>query len=273
MKALIVDVKYCNGCHNCQIACKDEFCDNVWLPYSAKQPTTGHYWMRVDEKERGQVPLVRLSYTPVVCGHCEECPLLALAPEATYRREDGFVIIDPEKAKGNKALVDACPLGAVYWNEEEQLAQKCNGCAHLLDNGWSEPRCVEACPTKALRFGDVETFADILGQTEALEPIDGFNPIVRYLNLPKRFVGGAVVDRIIDEVIIGASVTLLDANDNEVSSVKTDDFGNYLFNQVDAGTYRVRIEADGYETVTLDADLSELDLSLGDQFMVSTGEL
>lgn len=37
-KAFLIDYNKCNGCYSCQIACKDEFCDQAWLPYSEAQP-------------------------------------------------------------------------------------------------------------------------------------------------------------------------------------------------------------------------------------------
>jgi anaerobic selenocysteine-containing dehydrogenase len=43
------------------------------------------------------------------------------------------------------------PNGAIFWNEASQTPQKCSLCCHLLDEGWNEPRCVQACPTGALR--------------------------------------------------------------------------------------------------------------------------
>ncbi len=72
--------------------------------------------------------------------------------KAIYKREDGLVIIDPVKCTGCKSCVDACPYGVIYFNDDLNLAQKCTGCAHLLDSGWKEPRCVDACPTLALKF-------------------------------------------------------------------------------------------------------------------------
>lgn len=64
------------------------------------------------------------------------------------------MIIDPEKACRHGRPAAACPYGAIFWNEALSLPQKCTGCAHLLDNGAKVPRCVEACPTDALRFGE-----------------------------------------------------------------------------------------------------------------------
>ncbi len=50
----------------------------------------------------------------------------------------------------------ACPYGTISFNQALKLAQKCTGCAHLLDRGWpiKEPRCVDACVTGALKFGE-----------------------------------------------------------------------------------------------------------------------
>ena len=113
-----------------------------------------------------------------------------------YRREDGLVIIDPEKCNGCKNCVAACPYGVIYYNDSLSIAQKCTGCAHLLDNGWKEPRCVDACPTQALTFvEESEAKADI-DQAEYLKPERQIQdrPRVHYLNLPKRFIAGTVYD-------------------------------------------------------------------------------
>ena len=107
---------------------------------------------------------------------------MTAAPDAVYRRPDGLVVIDPEKAKGNKALLDSCPYGAIYWNEELSLPQKCTGCAHLLDRGWSEPRCVDACPTGALQFKE-ESELDLTGTVPLLPGAPG-TPRVFYKNIP-----------------------------------------------------------------------------------------
>jgi Fe-S-cluster-containing dehydrogenase component len=69
---------------------------------------------------------------------------------------DGIVIIDPVKAKGQKAIVNSCPYRVIFWNAELEIPQKCTLCAHRLDEGEKQPRCVEACPTGALVFGDLD---------------------------------------------------------------------------------------------------------------------
>ncbi|MBS4897360.1 MAG: oxidoreductase, partial [Gordonibacter pamelaeae] len=61
-KVFVFDAAKCNGCRNCQIACKDEHVDNDWSPIARPQPDTGHFWCRIEERVRGQVPKVRVSY-------------------------------------------------------------------------------------------------------------------------------------------------------------------------------------------------------------------
>ena len=256
-KVFVFDFKHCNGCFNCQIACKDEHCDQPWLPYAEAQPLTGQFWCKVNQTVRGQVPWVLVSYEAVFCNHCADAPCMKAGGDAVYRLDNGMVIIDPKKAKGQKALVDSCPIGAIYYNEALDIPQKCTGCAHLLDDGWDEPRCVDACATGGLRY--VEESEIDLSQAETLEALDGFGPKVYYLNRPKRFIAGTVVDLGADEVVIGANVDLLDASGAVVASQVTDDFGDFKFDQIAKGAYTVSVAGK-----KVAADVSEIDLSLGD---------
>ncbi len=50
------------------------------------------------------------------------------------------------------------------------IAQKCTWCAHLLDKDWKEPRCVDACPTGALTFGEEADLKDLIAKAEVLKP-------------------------------------------------------------------------------------------------------
>ena len=155
---LLIDVTKCSGCHNCFLACRDEYYDNDYSPYSAPQPLDGQFWMQVEgDRARAAIPSPSSTTSRTPCLHCEDAPCIDVAADnAVYRRADGFVIIDPEKAKGQKAIVNACPYRVVFWNKELDIPQKCTMCAHRLDEGEKEPRCVEACPTGALTFGDLD---------------------------------------------------------------------------------------------------------------------
>ena len=216
---------------------------------------SGQFWCEVKEEERGRVPVVRVAYTPVLCGHCDECPLIAAAPGCVRRNDDGFVVIDPAAAAGRSDLVDLCPYGRVYYNAELGIPQKCTGCAHLLDNGWDEPRCVDACMTDALLWVDE---ADIPENAEKLS--EGSH--VYYVNFPKRFIGATVVDYAADEVVIGARVMLKDAQGAVVAQTETDDFGDFIFKQVDAASFTVEIAKDGYESQSIAVNTENADVNL-----------
>ena len=64
MKAFLIDVTKCVGCHACQIGCKDEHCDNDWAPYAAPQPEVGQFWLKVNQYERGGNSHVRSPTSP-----------------------------------------------------------------------------------------------------------------------------------------------------------------------------------------------------------------
>lgn len=262
MKTFLLDINRCNGCYSCQIVCKDEHCDASWLPYAAPQPETGQFWMKVTEKVRGQVPVVKVTYTPTLCAHCAKAPCAGICPADAFDiREDGLMVLLPEKCTGCMACVDACPIGAIYANTEASIAQKCTGCAHLLDNGWTVPRCVDACPTEALLYLED---SDIPDEAVSLPALEGLGSRVRYLNLPKRFVAGITVDLAADEVVIGARVDLLDPIGNSIiATSKTDDFGDFFFNQVEASRYTLRIAATGYTGVELTVDATDEDINIG----------
>jgi Fe-S-cluster-containing dehydrogenase component len=120
---MIIDVAECTNCNLCTLAVMDEYVGNAWPGYTAPMPKHGHKWINILQKERGQVPMIDIAYVPTMCNHCDNPPCMAKAGDAVKKREDGIVLIDPEKAKGRKDLVEACPYGHIWWNEELQLPQ------------------------------------------------------------------------------------------------------------------------------------------------------
>ncbi len=252
--SLLIDVTKCTGCHNCFLACRDEYFGNDYSPYSAPQPLDGQFWMKVVEVERGSYPKPKLDYVPIPCMHCEDAPCIAVAADnAVYRRDDGIVIIDPEKAKGQKAIVSSCPYRIVYWNAELELPQKCTLCAHHLDKGEKTTRCVEACPTGALIFGDLDDPAGEIAQAVAGAKVEAYHPefntapLVKYVGLPKRFIVGEVVLRDDQgECAEGVAISLL-AGGEVVMETETDSYGDFEFDGLDKDkAYDVRVELDGY---------------------------
>jgi len=181
---------------------------------------------------------------------------------AFYRREDGFVIIDPEKCKGCNACLKACPYDAIFRNDELNICQKCTGCAHLLDNGLTLPRCVEACPTDALLYGEEEDFQDFIVGASVRKPEMGLRPKVFYRNIPGRFIAGTVYDPVDKEVVIGARCRATIGG--KTVEVRTDEYGDFWFNDLAMGKYDVVIEAKGFEYKVFTAVDATIDVNLGD---------
>ena len=119
-------------------------------------PKHGHHWIDILQKERGQAPMIDIAYVPVMCNHCDNAPCVAKGAGAVTKREDGIVIIDPDKAKGRKDLAETCPYGSIWWNEELKLSQAWPFDAHLIDQGWTQTRGELSCPTGAMRAVCVE---------------------------------------------------------------------------------------------------------------------
>jgi Fe-S-cluster-containing dehydrogenase component len=265
---MVIDVNKCVGCYNCFLTCRDEYAGNDYPGYSAAQPMRGMNWLKVNEVERGQYPHVKVDHVPVTCAHCDSAACVKLDQTgAIYRRADGIVLIDPEKAKGNKDLVSLCPYRQIEWNEEAQVAAKCTMCAHLLDTGDPEPRCVESCPSGALTFGDLDDPKSAVAKlvasgTEALRPEYAMGERVTYKGLPKRFVAGTVIYGDVDEVAIGADVVL--SGDGKTQKAKTNSYGDFEFDGLAAYTeYAVKIEAKGYKEQSVTAKTSK-DVYLGE---------
>jgi Fe-S-cluster-containing dehydrogenase component len=270
---MVVDIALCHDCNNCFLADKDEFVGNDFLPYSAAQPWSGHRWMNILRKERGQFSVVQVAYLPLPCQHCADAPCLANSPEGMiYRRPDGLVIIDPEKAKGHREIVDTCPYGVIYWNEERSLPQKCTGCAHLLDAGWTDTRCTQVCPTGALKLvlaEDAEMRARAAADAlQAYHEEWKASPRVWYKNLHRwtaSFIAGSVAYRDTDECAEGATVTL-SSEGVERASTTTDNYGDFMFDNLKPGTYQVTVGTAGYRPFSLDVELEE-SRSLGVLFL------
>jgi len=263
---LIIDVALCHDCNDCFLADKDEFVGNDFPPYSAPQPWSGHRWMNIERKEKGQFPIVQVAYLPVPCMHCDSAP--CLTPDgAVYKRADGLVIIDPKKAQGRSEIVDTCPYGVIYFNEELELPQKCTGCVHLLEEGWTETRCSQVCPTGAITLvmTDEKTMAARITAEllEAYRADLGTTPRVYYKNLYKWeqvFLAGRVAFTDTDECAEGATVTV--TRDGLLAGeAVVNNYGEFTVEKLEPGaTYQVTIEAAGYQahsaTVTLEESLT-----------------
>jgi Fe-S-cluster-containing dehydrogenase component len=253
---LVVDVANCTNCNNCTLAVQDEHVGNAFPGYAAEMPKHGHRWIDIKRRERGQGTMTDVGYLPTMCQHCDDAPCMAAAQDgAVTKRPDGIVVIDPDKSRGQKQIVDACPYGAVSWNEELDIPQAWFFDAHLIDAGWTEPRCVDVCPTGALRSLKVDDAKMAkVAEDEGLEPLRpdlNTRPRVHYRNLwryAKCFIGGTVSaerDGVVD-CVEGARVVLRHAGEI-VAETETDGFGDFKIDRLDpdSGDYSVELSVDG----------------------------
>jgi len=178
--AMVVDLRKCTGCHTCSVACKAE---------NDVPPAVWRNWVKIMEK--GTYPDVRIYSLPVQCNNCENAVCVKVCPtKASYKRDDGIVMIDPHKCVGCKYCMAACPYQVRYLNPVRKYAQKCYFCAHRLEQGLL-PACVEACPSGAMTFGDLNDPASdvarllINNPTSVLKPESGTKPQVFYIGLDK----------------------------------------------------------------------------------------
>ncbi len=265
---LIIDVAGCTNCQLCTLASMDEYIGNDWPGYTAPMPKHGHRWIDIKQKERGRVPFLDMAFVPTMCNHCDDAPCIAAAKDgAIKKRNDGIVLIDPVKAKDQKQLVDACPYGHIWWNEELSLPQAWPFDAHLLDAGWQQTRGEQSCPTRAMRAVKLEDaemarMAEDQG-LEVLQPELGTKPRVWYRNLYRfttAFIGGSISaekNGIVD-CVEGALVKLLHGG-SPVAETTSDNYGDFSFDRLEEGSgkYAVEIAAGGRGGKSLEAELGE----------------
>jgi len=275
---MVIDVEKCENCHNCFLACKDEHVGNDWQGYTAPQPDEGKSWIEITGKERGSFPMIDVAYLPTPCMHCDDAPCMKAAESgAITKRPDGIVMIDPVKSKGQAAVVKACPYHAIQWNEALGLPQKCTLCSHLLDEGWTKTRCVQACPTAALSLvkADEAEMKELIAREklEVLTPGRKTRPRVFYKNLYRFlrcFIGGSVAFKVEgrEECAEGARVVLFDGSREKLAEALTDPFGEFKFDNLEAesGIYTLEISHHGFRTREVAVTLST-SVSLGAIFL------
>ena len=264
---MIIDGSRCHNCYNCFVATKDEYVDNEFPGYTAPQPLHGHEWVDIERTESGQWPMVEAHYRPVMCNHCDDAPCMTAATgNAITKRDDGIVIIDPEKSRGQKQIVDACPYGAVYWNEELQIPQAWPFDAHLLDRGWEKTKLEAVCPTgvfKSIKVTDVEMMNLVDEESlQTLEPKSGARPRVYYKNrhlFDTCFLGGTVITETegIEECVEGATIVAMHG-EKEIGRTESDAFGDFKIPRLprDLGLITVHIDRESTR-VSVEIDLKE----------------
>lgn len=207
--AMVLDLRRCIGCSACTIGCKAE---NILPPGVVYRP--------VMDEEFGTYPKVTRRFTPRPCMQCDNPPCTSVCPvTATYKREDGIVVVDYNKCIGCRYCITACPynartadFGDTYTEGTPQVqdyelrpsfeynkkwprkrgkspignARKCHFCIHRIEIGLL-PACVTTCIGGATYFGDNNDtdslVSELIGRPNiaTLKPELGTKPKVYYI--------------------------------------------------------------------------------------------
>lgn len=167
------DSSACMGCKACQVACKDK-----------NDLPVGMNWRRVTQYGNGNwvpqgkflVPNGTFVYSlSIACNHCENAACVNVCPTgAMTKRSDGVVLVNQDQCLGCRYCEWACPYGAPQFNEAKGVMTKCNFCQDLLAQG-QNPACVDACPMRAIEFGDIAELRAKYGNMNAIEPLPTAN--------------------------------------------------------------------------------------------------
>jgi Fe-S-cluster-containing dehydrogenase component/formate-dependent nitrite reductase membrane component NrfD len=176
--AKLIDHDSCIGCHACTTACKSE-----------NEVPLGVTRTFVKYVETGAFPEAKRRYQVTRCNQCADAPCVAACPtSAMHARPDGIVDFDKSICIGCKACIAACPYDAIFINPEDHAAEKCNFCAHRIDQGL-EPACVVVCPTQAILVGDLDDPTSRVSRIVHREPVQVRRP--EKDTQPKLFYRGA----------------------------------------------------------------------------------
>ena len=166
--AFFFDSSSCSGCKTCQMACKDKNDLGPGQVWRRVYEVNGGGWVKKGSAWRQDVFAYNLSMS---CNHCEDpicvnnCPTKAL-----WKREDGIVKIDQNLCIGCKYCSWVCPYGAPQFNPQTGVMGKCDFCADYIDQD-KNPSCVDACPMRALDFGDHDELLAKYGPSEHIYPL------------------------------------------------------------------------------------------------------
>ena len=186
--AFLLDTFKCVGCGFCVKACKTE----NDIPFDAKVTRTwveryvytkddrryvdspdgalyGYTESRIDLgmgefKEIDPKNVGKAFFVPKLCNHCETPPCTQVCPVgATYKTDDGPVLVDRTWCIGCGYCIMACPYGARFFHPILHVADKCTFCYHRITKGL-ETACVNACPFGARKMCNINDIEDPITQ-------------------------------------------------------------------------------------------------------------
>ena len=135
---LVIDLDTCVGCHACATACKEwNASSKVSGPLSDYEPfgaePSGVWFNRVRHYEVGDYPANKTINFPLSCMHCADADCVTVCPTgASYKRDDGIVLVDQDKCMGCNLCAWACPYGARELDEVPGTMKKCTLCVDRI---------------------------------------------------------------------------------------------------------------------------------------------
>jgi len=191
---MLIDTAQCKeGCNDCVTACNKE------NGLSGGTSVTDSQWIRKIEIK--DISSGRELSLPMMCQHCEHPPCVDVCPTAaSFKRADGIVLVDRHRCIGCRYCMMACPYKARSFVHEplhdqnpdvprgKGTVESCTLCVHRIDQGM-QPACTEACPNKAILFGDLNNpDSEIAKKVHSVASVQvraelQLNPGVRYQGL------------------------------------------------------------------------------------------
>jgi len=173
-KGFIFDQNKCVGCHACVVACQIENNDRVTMP-----------WRKISTFNEDQFSSIPLFHFSLACNHCEDAPCIEGCPTLAYTRDDFLDIVKhhEDRCIGCKYCTWVCPYDAPKYSDENGIVEKCTLCEERLKDH-KKPACANLCPTRALDYGDIESFREYSGFTGF--PENNIQPSIRIVPLRKK---------------------------------------------------------------------------------------
>ena len=174
-----LDVSRCIGCRACEVAC---------VTANDLNPAYSRNW--VPYLEAGDDMNSRAVFAPYLCAHCEKPPCVPACPTgASYKADDGRVLVDKKLCIGCGLCVPACPYQARFLEPKSGKLDKCTLCVDRVGAGLA-PACFEVCPAGARTFE--ETFIRDGRETRvtvgAVDGVDAGRPTTADVDPGPRFV-------------------------------------------------------------------------------------
>ena len=150
----------CTGCKTCEMACKDYRDLGAEAMFRRVIDYEGGTWERPGAAGAGTEAGMAVAtgvfayHLSLACNHCGDPACTRVCPTGAMHKDDrGLVWPDERKCIGCGYCTMACPYHAPLIDQHLKKSSKCDGCRARLDEGLG-PVCVEACPVRALEWGD-----------------------------------------------------------------------------------------------------------------------